>query len=203
MPFTSAAAITLGATTTAQGVFYRLGMSCPWWRTDNPPSNSPAAETPITVFIYGASTSIGLYAAQLVRLSSTVSGTPIRILGAASTRHHALLNGAPYDYDGLVDYRDTDWTARVRGLTPGARGVDFAVDCISEGRTVELVGSVLRRDTGKYAVFRAPEGGGYKDLYESLPIKPVYGAVWEGLGVEVAYRGKKQQLAEHALRTFC
>ena len=94
-----------------------------------------------------------------------------------------MLKAEPYSYSALVDYRDPDWTEQVRQLTDG-KGVDVGVDCISEGKTVAGVCSVLR-DDGKYAVFRAPAGGGYS--LDELRIKPIYGAVWEGLGAEIQY----------------
>ena len=49
-----------------------------------------------------------------------------------------MLSAEPYGYYDLVDYRDPGWLDRVRGIT-GEKGVDYELDCISEGDTVRLV----------------------------------------------------------------
>ncbi|KAF7548270.1 hypothetical protein G7Z17_g7160 [Cylindrodendrum hubeiense] len=106
------------------------------------PIESQGTEGPINVLIYGSSTSLGLYAAQLVHLSSLTSGRKIRLIGAASASKHDLLRKAPYLYDALVDYRDPNWPDKVREAAAN-RGVDYAIDCISEGATVEKVHSTF------------------------------------------------------------
>lgn len=95
-----------------------------------------------------------------------------------------MLQNEPYNYDTLVDYRDEDWPAQVRKLT-GNKGVDFVYDCISEGSTVMRASQTLR-ESGRMAVVRSKEGGAFDS--EGLSIEPIYGAVWEGHGVEVHYQ---------------
>ena len=138
-------------------------------------------------FIYGASTSVGLYAAQLVRRSAESSGRSIDLFGVAGQKHFQMLQAEPYSYDGLVDYHQTDWPIRIRGLTNAGSGVDFAYDCISEGRTVSMTASTLAPN-GKMAIVRSREGGAWIEEGR-LPIEPSYGAVWEGLGEVVQYQG--------------
>lgn len=138
-----------------------------------------------TVFIYGASSSVGLYAAQLVKLAAKTSGREIRLVGAASSSKHALLYDAPYSYDVLVDYRDPSWQETVRNVA-GGEGVQYAIDAISQGATVYHTDSLVAPD-GKLAIFRAPAAGGFDAT--KLKTKPVFGAVWEALGVDVEYHG--------------
>lgn len=172
--------------TAAQGVFVRLGLPSPFAPSSGAPSvENQDTQSPINVFIYGSSTSLGLYAAQLVHLAFLASGRKIRLIGAASAAKHDFLCKAPYSYDALVDYRDSDWPDKVREATAGG-GVDYAIDCISEGATVENVHSTLGPQ-GRFAVFRSPGGGGFDT--SRLRVKPIYGAVWEGLGVEIGYNG--------------
>lgn len=172
--------------TAAQGVFVRLGLPSPFASSSGAlPVENRDTHSPINVFIYGSSTSLGLYAAQLVRLSFLASGRKIRLIGAASASKHDFLRKAPYSYDALVDYRDSDWPDKVREATAGG-GVDYAIDCISEGATVEKVHSTFGPQ-GRFAVFRSPGGGGFDT--SCLRVKPIYGAVWEGLGVEIGYNG--------------
>ncbi|KAI0138164.1 GroES-like protein [Hypoxylon sp. NC0597] len=159
------------------GVFGRLGMPCPFGRAAGPGE-------PVNCLIYGSSTSLGLYVAQLVKLVERTSGQRIRLIGAASASKHELLRQKPYNYDVLVDYRDESWPDKVRAATDG-KGVDFAMDCISEGITVERVESTFGPSGGRFAVIRALQGGKYDP--RKMRVKPAYGAVWEGVGVEIGY----------------
>ena len=118
-----AAAISLCGLTAAQALFFRMGLAVPFQWVDRSPLTAgpeePKQKPPrmLSVFIYGASTSVGLYAAQLVRQSAASSGTTIRLFGTAAQKHFKMLEAEPYGYDGLVDYHDEDWPAKVRILT--------------------------------------------------------------------------------------
>ncbi|KAI1032616.1 hypothetical protein LB503_012588 [Fusarium chuoi] len=78
---------------------------------------------------------------------------------------------------------DEDWVQKVKEATSG-EGVDLALDCISGGQTVYKTHETLAPST-KFAVIRGSVGGQYDP--ELITVKPAYGAVWEGLGVEVGY----------------
>ncbi|RFU80205.1 hypothetical protein TARUN_2015 [Trichoderma arundinaceum] len=183
MSLEAASTISMCGLTAAQGVFSRLGFPCPF---DGQTGTSVDSSNDITnVLIYSASTSLGLYAAQLVQLAARTSGRKIRLIGTASSSKHDFLRQEPYNYDVLVDYRDPDWVQKVKEATEG-KGVDRAVDSISEGETVYNVHSTLNANA-KMAVFRGPKGGQYDP--STLRVKPIYGAVWEGLGHEIGYNG--------------
>ncbi|CAI0648747.1 unnamed protein product [Colletotrichum noveboracense] len=184
MSFESAATISLCGLTAAQGVFARLQLPCPVFNTRGFSGLSLADDSPVNVFIYGATSSLGLYAAQLVRASEKTSGRRIRLIGAASASKHAMLKQKPYGFDVLVDYRDTEWVEKVRGAARG--GVQYAIDAISRSPSVERVEQTLAEE-GQFAAFRSPALGGF-DI-SKMRIKPLIGAVWEGLGVEVLYQG--------------
>ncbi|RKL04252.1 hypothetical protein BFJ71_g3633 [Fusarium oxysporum] len=176
-----ASTISMCGLTAAQALFDRLGLPNPF---SSGPSQQLVAGSKITnVFIYGSSTSVGLYAAQLARIAARVSGMSIRLIGAASSTKHEMLRNEPYSYDVLVDYRDESWVQKVKDATNG-NGVDLALDCISEGPTVYNTHDTLA-PSAKFAVIRGPVGGQYDPAL--LTVKPTYGAVWEGLGVEVGY----------------
>lgn len=179
-----AAAISLCGLTAAQALFYRLGLKAPFkwkepWRQDD------AKE--ISIFVYGASTSVGLYAAQLVRRAAEVGGTKMQLIGAASRKHFDSLKAEPYSYDHIVDYRDDDWPEQVRAFLDG-KGVDYVYDCISEGSTVAKSAKTLAVGGGM-AVVRSRQGDAWDTPKEELPTEPIYGAVWEGLGESVQYLG--------------
>ncbi|KAJ6440036.1 GroES-like protein [Purpureocillium lavendulum] len=199
LSFEDASTISMCGLTAAQALFPRFGLPSSFSSvgsssssTSQPPHDDDAAAAaeekdesePINVFVYGSSTSLGMFGAQLAHVAAAASGRKLRLIGAASASKHEALRAAPYHYDVLVDYRAADWAERVRAATKGGRGVDYALDTISERDTVPKVHSTLA-PRGKYHVFRGPSGGQYDTA--GLAIQPVYGAVWEGLGVEIDY----------------
>jgi NADPH:quinone reductase-like Zn-dependent oxidoreductase len=184
MSLEAASTISMCGLTAAQGVFSRLGLPCPF--DDQTGASIDSANDVTNVLIYSASTSLGLYAAQLVQHAARISNRKIRLIGTANPSKHDLLRQKPYSYDVLVDYRDPKWVEKVKAATEG-KGIIYAVDTISEGESVYNVHSTLA-DDAKMAVFRGPKGGQYDS--SELRIKPVYGAVWEGLGHEIGYNGR-------------
>jgi NADPH:quinone reductase-like Zn-dependent oxidoreductase len=197
MSLNEAATISLCGLTAAQALFGRLGLTPPFLvdgtekleklEDKNAQEGEVVEKEPLKFFIYGASTSVGLYTAQLAHLSSKASGTPMSLYGTASSRHHQMLAKAPYSYDGLVDYKDDAWPAQISKLSSG-KGIDFAFDCISEGNSVSLVASTLS-PKGKIAVVRSREGGAWREDERTRNSDPLYGAVWAGLGERVEYQG--------------
>ena len=186
-----AATISLCGLTAAQALFFRMGLRAPFdWlerptMTAGPDELGSESSNNFSFFIYGASTSVGLYAAQLVRRSAESKGCTVQLIGTAGQKHFNRLKAEPYCYDDLIDYHEEDWPSKVRCLTNG-KGVDYAYDCISEGSTVSKTGSTLA-PSGKMAIVRSREGGAWSA--RDLSIEPSYGAVWEGLGEEVQYQG--------------
>jgi NADPH:quinone reductase-like Zn-dependent oxidoreductase len=191
-----AAGVSLVALTAAQGMWYRIGLTAPFpydreaVLRENPnwqQSHIGSASQPetINVFVYSASTSVGLYAAQMARLGAKAGGKRIRLFGAASIARWDFLRAEPYCYDHLVDYRDKNWPHQIKVLS-GGMGIHYAYDGLSEGDSVARVASTLAC-TGKMAIVRSREGGAWKA--NDLQIEPIYGAVWEGLGEEVHYQG--------------
>jgi NADPH:quinone reductase-like Zn-dependent oxidoreductase len=191
-----AAGVSLVALTAAQGMWYRMGLRAPFTDDraavlqENPTwqqiasGSSDDLET-INVLVYSASTSVGLFAAQMARLSAKASGKKIKLFGTASKARWDFLKAAPYSYDHLVDYRDQDWPAQVQKMSGGV-GIHYAYDGLSEGDSVARVASTLAQN-GKMAIVRSRVAGAWQA--GDLPIEPIYGAVWEGLGEEVQYQG--------------
>lgn len=203
-PYEEAAAVSLCGLTAAQGLFFRLGLEAPFrWEDESDEGvlkrvrsegsdgsgggmsglQQQQSRKPLSFFVSGASTSVGMYVAQLVRRSSEHTGRRIRLIGAANPRNWDILKEEPYAYDHLVDYRDRNWPEQVRRASSG--GVHYAYDAISEGSTVREVSSTLR-DGGKLAVVRSKEAGAWET--EGVTTEPIYGAVWEGLGEDVEYQ---------------
>ncbi|KAG5751266.1 hypothetical protein H9Q70_006106 [Fusarium xylarioides] len=186
MSFEEAAGISICGLTAAQGVFSRLQLPCPFAETEGFGHLGLKSGDPVNILIYGATASLGLLAAQLVRLSEKLSSTKVNLIGVASASKHDLLRAKPYAFDVLIDYHDADWTEQVEKLAANTGGVHYAVDAVSFSPTVEQVESVLAPE-GRFAVFRSPALGKF-DITK-LRIKPLIGAVWEGLEVEIGYQG--------------
>ncbi|KKY33950.1 putative zinc-binding oxidoreductase [Diaporthe ampelina] len=206
VPYEEAAAVSLCGLTAAQGLFFRLGLDAPFrWEDDSDEGvlrrvqsegggsggrgraggqqqQQQQQRRPLSFLVYGASTSVGMYVAQLVRRSSEHTGRRIRLIGAANPRNWDMLKEEPYAYDHLVDYRDRSWPEQVRRVSSG--GVYHAYDAVSEGSTVREVSSTLR-EGGKLAVVRSKEAGAWQT--EGVSAEAIYGAVWEGLGEDVEY----------------
>ncbi|KAJ0131811.1 Uncharacterized protein HZ326_25100 [Fusarium oxysporum f. sp. albedinis] len=188
MSFEEAAGISMCGLTAAQGLFSRLQLPCPFFRTEGFGHLGLKTGNPANILIYGATSSLALFAAQLVRLSEQFSGANVNLIGVASASKHDLLRAKPYTFDVLIDYHDSDWTEQVKKLTEETGGVHYAVDAVSISPTVEQIESLLAPN-GRFAVYRSPALGKY-DI-NKLRIKPLIGAVWEGLGVEIGYHGAR------------
>ncbi|KAH6619896.1 chaperonin 10-like protein [Boeremia exigua] len=199
MPYEDAATISLCGLTAAQAVFDRLQLPCPFRQTEGFGGLTLKPNELVNVFIYGATSSLGLYAAQLVRKAEQASGTKVRLLGAASAAKHAQLQQTPYNYDVLVDYKDPEWPIEIRKATGKQGGVQYALDAVSQGQTVSLVESTIGVQ-GRFAAFRSPALGGFR--IDELRIKPILGAVWEGLGAEIVYQGGAVIPANSEARQF-
>jgi len=189
MDFEKATAVSLCGLTAAQAVYYRFGLDAPFkWKREEanlPLQDDKRSRLTINFFIFSASTSVAMYAAQLVRHSAETSGVTIKLFGTASESRFQMLRNQPYNYNHLVDYHDASWPDKILELSDG-RGMDYILDCISEGDSVSKVSQTLR-EGGHLVIVRSKEGGAWKA--ENLPVEPVYGAVWEGLGVEIQYSG--------------
>ncbi|OAK93592.1 GroES-like protein [Phaeosphaeriaceae sp. SRC1lsM3a] len=187
-----AAGVSLVALTAAQGMWFRMGLRAPFETAlkegegqEQRETSDEVGDETINVLIYSASTSVGLYAAQMARISARAMGKNVRLFGTASRSRWEFLRAEPYSYDHLVDYRDGDWEKQIMEASGGV-GMHYVYDGLSEGDSVKRVASTLAKD-GKIAIVRSREGGAW--TADDLPIEPVYGAVWEGLGEEVQYQG--------------
>ncbi|WP_208544586.1 medium chain dehydrogenase/reductase family protein [Rathayibacter sp. VKM Ac-2759] len=102
-----------------------------------------------TILLFGANSGVGGILIQLARHAG------IRVIGAASPRHHEALRAAGVE---PVDYADPDLAATVRALAPG--GVDAAFDNVG-GETTRVAWSLLAPGGAlvAYAIVSAPATG--------------------------------------------
>ena len=109
MSLSAAAGVSLVALTAAQAIYARLHLPCPF--TSPVPGTTHSADGEEWFLIYGASTSVALYAAQYIHRSAKTSGKRIKLIGVASKARFDMLRAKPYSYDALVDYHG-DWLKR-------------------------------------------------------------------------------------------
>ncbi|TCD60353.1 hypothetical protein EIP91_010321 [Steccherinum ochraceum] len=113
----AAATLGCGAWTAVQTLYYPgyLGLV-------EPPAKTDKGEW---VFIYGGSTSVGMYAIQFAHLSG------YKVATVASPKHHDFLKS--YGADVVVDYRASDAIAQLQAATNGS--IHVGLDTIAEVET--------------------------------------------------------------------
>ncbi|KIO29414.1 hypothetical protein M407DRAFT_242635, partial [Tulasnella calospora MUT 4182] len=133
----------IALTTAAHALFYRLKLPSPW----------ETVNEPATVLIWAGSTSVGLYAIALAKLSG------LRVVTTASPKNHLLLKriGA----DEVFDYKDPDTPRKIKEWSNGQ--IRHALDSISEnGESICPPGQIvdlLQGSTKLVADGMSDEGG--------------------------------------------
>lgn len=89
------------------------------------PFGPTAVQGETWIFIYGGSTSVGLYMIQLAKLSG------YKVVTVASPRNHDLLKS--YGADAVFDYRDSDMIQKVKAATGDT--IQVVIDTVSEKET--------------------------------------------------------------------
>ncbi|TPX18360.1 uncharacterized protein E0L32_011735 [Thyridium curvatum] len=132
-----ASTVSLGYATATLALYFTLGLPEPY---------QGGGGGQQSLLVYGASSSVGLYAVQLGRLSGQ------RVIAVASAKNHGLLKELGADI--TVDYRDEDWVARVKEATQG--GLRYAFDCIGQGGSAESIAEILSPSDGAHLVALNP-----------------------------------------------
>jgi NADPH:quinone reductase-like Zn-dependent oxidoreductase len=156
-----------------------LGLNAPF---PNPVTVKSPPFDPPAVLIYSASTAIGIFAMELLRLARTPSGKPYRIFTTASPKHHAKLLAS--GVEGVFDYRSKTWIEDVR---KASGGISAAFDCISVGDSTAQISQTFAESGGTVAVIRK---GSWNEDGIKEGVMAIYSAVWFGLGHELVYSGK-------------
>ncbi|KAF5228525.1 hypothetical protein FAUST_11022 [Fusarium austroamericanum] len=130
------ATISLAFATATQAIFQRMRLPEPY---------QPKGRQ-LDFLVYGASTSVGLYAVQLGRLIG------LRVIAIASTNNHGLLKRLGADI--TLDYHDEDWVDRVRDITGGT--LQYALDIIADGISSEKIANTLMRGDGACLIALSP-----------------------------------------------
>jgi NADPH:quinone reductase-like Zn-dependent oxidoreductase len=130
------ATISLAFATATQAMFQHMRLPEPY----------QAKNSQVGFLVYGASTSVGLYAVQLGRLSG------LRVIAVASTRNHDLLRRLGADF--TLDYHDENWVDRVKEITGDK--LQYALDNIADGNSTEKIANALMRKDGAQLIALSP-----------------------------------------------
>lgn len=162
-----------------KALFIRLEINAPF---SSPFKFDVSSEKPPTILIYSAATSLGLFAISLIKLLSTSSGSTYRIFATASPKNHQKLKDL--GVEAVFDYKSPTWT---QDVIRASGGISYGFDCISEESSTALISQTYGAN-GNLAVVRkyAWNKDGVRD-----GVIPLYGAVWSGLGYDIAYNSKQ------------
>lgn len=149
--FEEAATIPLAAYTSALALFYELEFPSPW---DKAAQSAAKAGTKRPLIVYGASSAIGAFA---IKLAKQASIHPIIAIGSKNSKF-IMSSLEPDKGDTLIDYMthksDEDLVAAIKKavVNTGVEGgrVFDAFDCVSDERTLSLLGKVLAGAADSY-----------------------------------------------------
>ncbi|KAF4416365.1 toxD [Fusarium acutatum] len=131
-----ASTISLAFATATQAMYQHLSLPEPY----------QSKEEIVDFLVYGASTSVGLYALQLGKLSD------LRVIAVASSKNHDLLKRLGAEV--TVDYHDEDWIERVKEVTGGK--LRYALDNIAAGGSPEKVARCLAHSADSQLIALSP-----------------------------------------------
>lgn len=132
----------IALSTAVIALYYRLNLPVPWLSTPIPRANAP-------ILIWAGSTSVGLFAIHLAKLSN------IPVVTTASPHNHELVKSL--GADAVFDYKDPEVASKIKAWVKGNgyQRFDGALDNISEHGSTELVASSLGEFGGKIITLRA------------------------------------------------
>ncbi|KAF8913202.1 biotin/lipoyl attachment:Carbamoyl-phosphate synthase subunit L [Gymnopilus junonius] len=140
LPLEEAATIPDNFVTAFYTLFSQLGLPIPL--SFPAPESPPLASAPILV--YGAGSTAGLYAVQLLRLAGYK-----KIIATASKKHHEYLRSL--GATDTFDYRSPSVVEDIANAIGGDGKVLLALDCITADATLTLVAKVIS-SRGKVAL---------------------------------------------------
>lgn len=101
------------------------------------PEISTSGITPTSVLILGGSSATGTAAMQLLRLAYP----DLPILATGSPRHHVHISSR--GATKLFDYHSPTVVSDIKNASPGGKGVDMIIDCVSAGASQTDICDVL------------------------------------------------------------
>ncbi|GAA5955314.1 hypothetical protein JCM8115_001912 [Rhodotorula mucilaginosa] len=164
----AAAAGGIGPWTAIQALYMRLGLNLP---------NSPSKDRE-PILVWGGSTSVGLYALQLLKASGY---TPISV---SSEKNFDLVK--KFGAAAVFDYNDPETPAKVAKAYPS---LQYGLDCISEGKTtVSIVKAIAAaKGIGRVVTLLVNKDSEIKEYADKVKVEMTL--VYTVLGVEFDWPG--------------
>ncbi|KWU46932.1 GroES-like protein [Rhodotorula sp. JG-1b] len=164
----AAAAGGIGPWTAIQALYMRLGLNLP---------NSPSKDGE-PILVWGGSTSVGLYALQLLKASGY---TPISV---SSPKNFDLVK--KFGAAAVFDYNDPEAPAKVAKAYPS---LQYGLDCISEGKTtVSIVKAIAAaKGVGRVVTLLVNKDSEIKEYADKVKVEMTL--VYTVLGVEFDWPG--------------
>jgi len=146
----------IALSTAVQALFQRLNLPTPW---------APAKDvTP--VLIWAGSTSVGIYAIKLAKMSG------LQVATTASPKNHDLLRKLGADF--VCDYKDPEAPRKIKEWSDGK--LAHAFDTISNKETTQLTAQAFGDRGGKIIVISpVEEGSGVPNVEASMTL--IYSAL--------------------------
>jgi NADPH:quinone reductase-like Zn-dependent oxidoreductase len=127
------------------------------------PSAPTTDSTPI--LIYGASSSVGIFATQFAKLAG------MRVFATASRNNFDMVKA--FGADEVYDYKDSDVSSQIKKASNGQ--LKLAVDCISQAQSPQIVANALSDDGGHVAAVLP-----YDSVRTGVPVK--FSLIYEWIG---------------------
>jgi NADPH:quinone reductase-like Zn-dependent oxidoreductase len=102
---------------------------------------APATPEPTSIFIYGASSSVGCFTVQFAKIGG------LKVYAVCSPRNFGLVKGL--GADEVFDYKDPEAAKNIKDATGGK--LKYAVDAISAHGSGKFISDVFSDEGGKIA----------------------------------------------------
>ncbi|THV06444.1 GroES-like protein [Dendrothele bispora CBS 962.96] len=124
-----------------------LGLPYPSF-APSPPSTSVSPSLTTPILIYGAGSTTGQYAIQLLHASGYIS-----ILVTSSPKHHSYLLSLGASH--VFDYRSSTLASDILQVTQGKK-VEYVLDCVTAEATLERISQVVNEEGGSKVALLLP-----------------------------------------------
>lgn len=158
----------VSAVTAALALNNRHGLP---WANEGPKTDQAASAERPSIFIYAGSTAAGLFHVQLAKAAG------LTVVTTASPHSFDLVK--KYGADSVFNYKSPKVAEEIVKEFPN---ISMAVDCFSEGKSIEICAKVIQNKGGK--VVTLLDGGKSKTLgveYEMILAYTMYGHAFQWL----------------------
>ncbi|KAK4150736.1 chaperonin 10-like protein [Chaetomidium leptoderma] len=168
------------------GVTTSVGMAL-WWAMKLPGTPEKPTTPPKFVLVYGGSTASGTFAVQLLKLSG------YRVITTCSPKNFELVQ--EYGAEKAFDYHSPTCGEEIRAYTKNS--LEYALDIITEARTIRQCYAAIGRGGGRYVGFELLPDDLIATMHKTVKADWVIGLEATGLELELPggyYRKENPEL---------